>query len=403
MRGPAAAVIRNLRAGLALGLLALTLAACAAQPPVAGSGTAAATAPQAPRVDPARPAQVALLAPFSGGESGVQAQARDLEAAARMALDGFPAGLVDLRVYDTAADPARAVTVAEQAVSEGATLILGPFFAAEALAVSPVAQRLGVQALAFTPFSGAASASTVVLGFAPENEVERVLQYAVSQGKRNFAVVYPQEQYGEIVAQAAASAAPRAGGRLVSRLSYPRSQQGVQDATASGARGIIDGGTDAVLIAEGGGGLEYLASFLAYHDVLPSRFQYLGTSTWESLRPSAASTTVGGWFAARDPDRNGAFVQRFRARAGRAPVGVAALGYDAAVVAATLAQQGRAANDPTPFTRQRLQAAADFPGAAGPFRIGSDGVVRRALAVMEVTADGFVIRDPAPAVLAPAS
>lgn len=395
MRAATQSVTTFLRPALGAALMALGLAACAAPQPGA-VGARPATAPQtAQRTLPAGPVRIALLAPFSGRESAQQAQARDLEAAARMALASAPAGQMQLVTYDTGADPQRAAAAAAQAVQEGAALILGPFYAQEALALGAAPQP--VNALAFTPFSGAASQSVFVLGYAPENEVERILGYAAGQGLTRIGVVHPQSQYGDLVTAAAQRSGRQAGAQVVNTLSYPRSFQGVQDATASGAPSLRGSGADAVLIADGGQALESVAAFLDYHDVPPARFKYLGLAQWGEGQPQRSAQLVGGWFATVDPALRADFEQRFQAANGRRPTPVAALGYDAAAVAVALMANGG------DFSRRALTSAPQFRGATGAFRFGPDGVVRRGLAVMEVQNGGPQVLEPAPATIAPAS
>jgi ABC-type branched-subunit amino acid transport system substrate-binding protein len=394
MRAAADPVTSFLRAALTAFALA-ALAACAPPPPAGG---AAAPVPQAQRQAASAIDTVALLAPYTGRESAMQAQARDLEAAARMALQDSGSAL-SLKVYDTAADPARAASAVTQAAAEGADVIIGPFYALEAQAIAGPAQAAGLTAVSFTPFAGAASSNVAVIGYAPENEVARVIEHAARSGLNRVAVVTPQTQYGEIVANAARASAPGAGASVVAQLSYPRSFQGVQQAVGEGAAEIRAAAPSAVLIGDGGQALESVAAFLDYNDVSHVQLKFMGPAQWAEGSPERAAPLAGGWFASVDPALAEAFAERFEGATGRKPTPVAALGYDAASAVAQLAAQGGS----QPFSRAALSAAPQFRGATGPFRFGSDGVVRRALAVLEVQDSGPVVIDPAPTTLAPAS
>jgi ABC-type branched-subunit amino acid transport system substrate-binding protein len=384
-----------LKSGLAAAVLAV--AACAAPGPQAGLSSGQAPRGAAP-VSPSGPVRVALLAPLSGADGAVVEQARDIEAAARLAADSQPAGLIALQVIDTGADPARAAAAARQATEAGADVIIGPFFAQEAMAAALVMEQAGRMALSFTSFSGAVSSNVVALGYAPEAEVERILGYAAQQGLRSVAVVHAQSQYGDLVAQAARAAAPRTGVSITGTLSYPRNFQGVQDATAAGAPGLRAGGPQAALLADNAQGLESVAAFLNYHDLSPrTGVQYLGLGLWRESARSGSADLEGGWYADVDPAQAGAFATRFRAATGRTPTPLAALGYDAVAIVAALAQNGRR------LDRAALSALPQAHGALGPVRIGSDGVARRGLAIMEMRRGGPQVREPAPTTLAPAS
>jgi ABC-type branched-subunit amino acid transport system substrate-binding protein len=395
MRADPSAVTRFLRAAGALAVT-LALAACAAQPGGAGLGAGPAPGGGAASPPAAGPAQVALLLPQSSPEASHQAEARDLEAAARLAA-ARAGGLIELRVYDTAADPARAGEAATRAVAEGADLILGPVFAQETPAVAAAASAVGVRTISFSPFSGAAGNGAYVMGFAPENEVRRILSYAGAQGLGRVALVQPRGQYGQVVEAAARRYAPATGGAVVATLAYDRTNEGIQQAVRDGAPGLLAAGPDSLLLVDRGQGLAVVAAFLAYSDISPATVRYLGLSGWDTEATFTEPALRGGWFASPDPARREAFAAEFEAANGRRPSPLAALGHDGVVAAAEMLRRARAAGGAAAFSDASIRDPRGFPGAAGAFRFGADGVVDRALAILEVSGRGFTIREPAPA------
>jgi branched-chain amino acid transport system substrate-binding protein len=159
--------------------LLLLLAACAT-----GTG------PEAPKtVQPAQPkvesqpaqVRVGLLLPLTGPAADL---AKDMLDAAQMAL--FDVGPNDLVLLprDTAGTPEGARQAAQQAIQEGAAVILGPLFNQAVTAVSPVAAQANVRVLAFSNVTAAASDGTYLLGFRPEEQVERIVRYAMEHVQR---------------------------------------------------------------------------------------------------------------------------------------------------------------------------------------------------------------------------
>ncbi len=106
--------------------------------------------------------------------------------AAQLAL--FDVGPNDLILLprDTAGSPQGARQVAEQALDEGAVVILGPLFNQDVTAISPVAVQAGVRVLAFSNVTSAAADGTFLLGFRPEEQVERVVRYALENMQRRM-------------------------------------------------------------------------------------------------------------------------------------------------------------------------------------------------------------------------
>ena len=88
-----------------------------------------------PRIDASAPVPVALLVPTGSAQSGDMILAQSLENAARLAISDLNGVQIDLRVYDTAGNAATAANVANQAVDDGAKIILGPVYAESANAV----------------------------------------------------------------------------------------------------------------------------------------------------------------------------------------------------------------------------------------------------------------------------
>ena len=72
------------------------------------------------RIDPNAPVQVALLVPGGSGAGTDRLLATNLENAARLAISDLKGARIDLRVYNTGADPLQAASVASRAVDDGA-------------------------------------------------------------------------------------------------------------------------------------------------------------------------------------------------------------------------------------------------------------------------------------------
>ncbi|TVQ53979.1 MAG: penicillin-binding protein activator, partial [Rhodobacteraceae bacterium] len=363
------------------------------------AGPAAPAAPQAvtpapPPIDAARPIPVGLLLPLSSPDARTQALAADLEAAARLAA---AESRVALTVHDDGGDPAGAAAAARRATSAGAAILLGPLFSAQVAAVRPVAEATGVPVISFSSDAAAGAPPVWVMGELPAVEADRIVAYAASRGLGSLALVRPNTDYGALVDAAVHEAARRHGARVVATLPYDRSFDGVQAAIGEGAGRIRDGGADAVVIADGGDALRAVAAFLAFNDVMQPRVRFLGLGQWDSRATQAESVLHGGWFAAADPDVGADFRARFREATGREPNPLAALGYDA--VNAVAAMAGRGAGG---FDAGAIASPRGFDGARGAFRLTPDGANRRALAVLQVGADGFRVLDPAPS-LAPGS
>lgn len=388
--------------GLAIGAgFALLLAACTAPtasgPATTGAGTAQPAPAQQPAADPGRPAIVALLAPLSAADEGAVSAGRALVNAAKMAETDLADPALQLRVYDTTGNAAQARAVAQQAVSDGARLILGPLFGASTPGVGEVAAAAGINVISFSTDSKVAGGPVFVSGFLPEAEAARIVSFAAARGFDRIAVFHPQTEYGSAALRGADEGSLSSGARVVVAQSYDRTFEGIQAAAPAFAAAASGAAASAILLPESGQGLRSVGAFMDYAGLDPAVVRYLGLGQWNANATLQEPALQGGWFPAPDPNRLDRFAGLYAARYGSRPPFIAVLGYDAVQVAGQLLAEARINRQGDPFGRGALIRPAGFDGALGPLRFEPDGRNRRALAILEVGPRGFAVIDPAPA------
>ncbi|MEL6318397.1 MAG: penicillin-binding protein activator [Pseudomonadota bacterium] len=389
---------------------AALVAACASTPRGAGDGrTLSQSAPSAPAinqdvgavpVDANGRAVVALLSPTGDSRPQIRQLAQSIANAARLARSDIGDSRLDLRIYDTKGTVDGAAVAANQAVADGAGLILGPFFAQPSRAIAPIAARAGVGVISFSTDRAVAGDNLYLIGFLPGQEVPRVVDYARGRGIATLSALAPTGAYGDLLMSAMRSAAARSGGRLVDEERYERSFRPIEAAmTRYAERHRARAETDpiqGVIIADQGQALQSLAAYLAYLDVSPREVKFLGVDGWSAEATLKEPALRGGWFAAPDPRLREQFAARFGDAYGVAPHPLASLGYDAVAAAGAMLADARAKGDRFPFTSQAITDPAGFAGVNGVYRFQPNGLNERGLAVLEVGPDGFRIIDPAP-------
>ncbi len=322
--------------------------------------------------------KVALILPLSaGGNAAVAAQS--MKNASEMALAEFLNPNLQLLIKDDGGSAQGAQQAAQQAVDEGAEIILGPLFAASVPAVAQVARGRGVSVIAFSTDSSVAGHGVYLLSFLPESDVERIVGYAGATGKKSFAAMLPDNAYGNVVEAAFKQAVPKRGGRVVVFEKY-----GADRATV--ARNVAGSLTsaDALLLADDGEAVAQVADALVAAGANFQKVQLLGTGLWDNPRVFSASALENGIYAAPDPAGFRSFATRYKNKYGAEPVRTATLAYDAvALIAALSRTQGGKR-----FTPEVLQNSSGFSGIDGLFRFKADGTNERGLAVMKVTSKG---------------
>jgi len=391
-------MVRNLLAPWGVLAAAVVLAACTSTN-LGNLGTTDAPPPQPAEAQPGAAIgtgqiRVALILPLSApGNAGVAALS--MKNAAEMALAEFKNPNIQLLVKDDAGNPQNAQAAAQQAIGEGAEIIIGPLFAQAVSAVGVVARQRNIPVIAFSTDASVASRGVYLLSFLPETDVRRIVEYQVSRGKRSFGALLPDNAYGTVVQAAFQQDVASRGGRVLVLEKYPGDPNRIAEPAQRVAQ--VANQIDSVFIPDGADAVPQVVRALAAAKVNFNRVQLLGTGLWDDPRIFSDKDLQGGLYAAPAPDGFRSFATRYRARYNQDPVRTATLAYDAvALVAALVKTQGEQR-----FSEQTLTNASGFAGIDGVFRFRPEGTNDRGLAVMRVTPNGGQIVSPAPKTFRP--
>jgi hypothetical protein len=373
---------RRTAVGLILG--APLLGACAgvqqSLSQFSGSQSESSGPPQQPLVAGSGQVKIGLILPMSAaGNAGVAAQS--MKNAAEMALAEFKNPNIQLLIKDDGGNPQGAQQGTQQALEEGAEIILGPLFALSVPATAQAARARGVPVIAFSTDSSVAGRGVYLLSFLPESDVNRIIEYAAGTGKRSFAALLPENAYGNVVEAAFKQAVGRRGARIAGFEKYGADRAGAARTVAPALNQA-----DALFIADDGDSVVAVADALTAAGANLKNIQLVGTGLWDSPRVFGSPALQGGLYAAPDPAGFRNFSGRYRGKFGSDPVRTATLAYDAVALVAALARtQG-----PQRFAPEVLTNASGFAGIDGLFRFRPDGTNERGLAVMRVGSGGGV-------------
>ena len=390
-------------------LTCIGLAACSVGG-LGGSGTSAGlsggpgAAPQG--VPAGQTVKVALLLPLTGNVNA-QPVAKAMKQAGELALFDFDKPNVQLIPKDTHGNPEGARKAAEEAVKEGAELIVGPLFANEVSAVAPIAQAGNIPVLAFSSDRNVAGNGVYLLSFVAGADVPRMISYAVSKGKTRFAALFPQNDYGRLAEQSFQRAVQENHGQVVMTKTFPADANGMlppvkemsvlakspsakKDPKNSAAP--MPPQIDAIFIPAGGDTLPSLAPLFPYYEMDTKNVKLMGLSGWDYTGVGKEPALLGGWFAAPDPKGWQDFTRRYVETYGNAPPRLASLAYDAVSLAISLSNNPPAQR----FVASELTRASGFQGIDGLFRLRPDGTSERGFAIMEVQKYGNQVIEPAP-------
>ena len=323
---------------------------------------------------------VAVIVPTSGSDGAI---GQSIANAAKLALADSGDQTLRLTVYDSAA-AGGAAAAAQRAIGDGNRLILGPLLAEDVRAAAPIARRAEVPVVAFSNDEGVAGSGVYIMGFTPDQSIDRVVAHARSSGRGNFAALVPSGLYGQRASQAMRAAVRQWGGRMTVVEQYDRSPASIR---AAAGRLRAKGSFDAVLIGDAG----RMAALAA--PALSRTAKLMGTELWASDKTLGTTVALrGAWYAAAPDARFNQLSGRYRTRYGRSPYRLASLGYDAVLLAVRSAKNWPVGK---PFPARGLTDKDGFSGVDGNFRFGRNGIAERLLEVRQVSATGTIVVAPA--------
>lgn len=349
--------------------------------------------------------KVGLLLPMTGTSSALGQSM--LDAAVLAVYDKYASmaqrdinARIELLPEDTGDSIEGAEKSAQDAIEAGATILLGPVFGKQVSAVASIARHKNVPVITFSNNATVAGDGVYLFGFIPEQQVIRVIQYAITRKFTNVAALVPSNPYGATIVKQLSAEMRKNGGRAhpieyyqenmssldinVGRLSRFLQEQQSAGTTA---------GNQALFIAEGGAKLKTLTDTLTMNGINSSKVQLLGTGLWDDTDITKLTTLSGGWFASSPPEKYHSFEQHFQTAYSYKPDRRASLSYDAVALAATLANAAGTKG----FTTSLIVDPVGFNGPAnGIFRFHEDGTIERGLSVLAISPNGFKTVDPAP-------
>lgn len=331
--------------------------------------------------------RVAMLLPLSAAGNGARVAA-EYRNAAELALETRGEHAMELVIKDTGGTPQGARARAEEAIREGAALVLGPVFSTSVVSAATVTRPGKRVAIAFSSDPTAASPGVYLMSFLPSQVVDRVISYSVSIGSPSIAAILPEGAYGALVEQQLRASLKQRGGRLTGVSYYRYDNQSLVTAVEQIVPAIDE--ADAIFLPDGGQAPIAIARVLQSEGVKLAEKRLIGTGQWRSSDLKSAYLQ-GGIFADMDDTYFAPFREKYREKFGADPTVNGGLGYDSVMLAAELLASG----NPEALSRSNLENSRGYLGVTGAYRFLPDGLSSRSLAIYQIQEGETIVLQPA--------
>ncbi len=402
---------RRYAAAIAL-LFALLFSGGSSLAAEAAPAVTTAPAPRGAAAITSAPVSIGCILPLTGRYAAYGAGALDAILLAAGVFDAVQETPIRLLIEDSRSEPAAAAAAVGKLAAAGVTSILGPLGSQEALEAATEAQRLKVPILTLTQREGITAIGDQVFRnfLTAAAQVRTVVHYAQAGiGLRRFAVLYPDDLYGQEMARLFREEVLSKGGELKALRPYSpdqvdfgaeiRALVGLPSAAAPPDPAMIfppkpTPGFEALFIPDSAQRVATIVPQLAYHDITGIRL--LGTSGWDSPELLTAAPEllqgaifVNGFFPNSVRPEVNRFVESFYIAYGREPDTMEALVYDAARIAVRLAIAPGGSDRET--FRQRLLWVDRYQGVTGKTSFPASRDAEKELFILTVR-DGQIIQ-----------
>ncbi|MGV3278905.1 penicillin-binding protein activator [Rickettsiales bacterium LUAb2] len=360
---------------------------------------------------------VGVLLPFSGNYKDIS---NSILESILLSYSANSTKKIVIKVYDTnenGKDTAK--QAAQNAISAGVDIIIGPLLTTSLNEITPVTEDKNIPVIALSNDRTALvdTKNVYIMGYSPEEEVERIVDYVIStKNAHNFAALIPENKYGEIVlADLKATLAAR-GAELTKVVTYPPdeinftsyAEQLIDPQDLSDYHKALDAYTaqggnkyrsltsntndrpqpklnfDTLFIGDFGKRLILVGVHLPFVDIDTSKINLIGTRLWASA-PIANESVFNGALYPDLPDINATiFASKFQSIYKKQATLIDVIAYNALqMVADLITVDPQTGNLKYDFSKAALTSYTGF-GVLGNYNLRNDGLSQHDLLIKQV-------------------
>lgn len=328
------------------------------------------------------PVRVALILPLTGHASSV---GRSMANGARLGMEhalSVGGHGIHLVLKDSGGTAQGARSASQQAVAEGARLILGPLTAEAVASAGAMARASRVPLIGFSSTANVATDGVYLMSVLPEAEIMRALGYARAQDTRSVGAIIPDTPLGRVQAEALRQAAGEMGLEIAA-IDMFADEAMARLAVERMAPAMRSGQIDTLYLPDSATAPSF-ALLLEAARVPRQSLTILGSADWEGDGAIWGQPYLAGAaYPAIDPNGLAALAPQYQARFGAAPHPFATLAFSAVLLANT-----PSLSQAMPPFGNGLLAPGGFSGRDGPFRFHFDGRGEYGLVMRQVQPGG---------------
>ena len=352
--------------------------------------------------------QVALFLPFSGKNKDLGFSL--FNSATISLFYNDPNGIIELVLFDSKENPKDSEKAFKEIIDKKIKIVIGPIFSNSVEAIEKLARQHKISVISLSNNQNLINkidkeGGVFISGILPEIQIEKIVNYAISQGKLNFAIIAPSNQYGKTITELLKRFVRSKQGNFITSEFYDNNSKDLDRVVervidsfilpdnlskAKKDKDLVINDYDriypqVIMIPESGKIASKIISSIKKQNKEERDFQILGTSQWDD-KSIFDSNLINAWFPAPENEKFSDLENFYYSKYEKFPPRLASIVYDmiGLIAEITNRKQGQTPNL-SDFINFKNGDKNGYQGVDGLFRFLPNGLTQRNLAVLKIT------------------
>lgn len=316
---------------------------------------------------------------------------------------------IKLVLFDSKGTPKGAKLAFKRIIDSEIKIVIGPVFSSSIKEIKKEALRNNITVISLSNNRKLMNETDnyggiFLSGMMPEAQIDRIVSYSLDNEKLSFAIISPNNQYGNTVTALFKKIVKDRDGDFITSEFYKPNNRDLDRAVnrvinSFAISSEVKSNKDAVIvesdksypqvimIPESGKVLSKIIASLEKQNIEERDFQIIGTSQWDDISTLNNHSLNGAWFAAPDNNKFREFEQNYFKLYNKFPPRISSITYDtvSAIIDLVKQKNGKVTPNFADFINYSGPHNRNgFDGIDGLFRFLPNGLVQRNLAVLEV-------------------
>jgi ABC-type branched-subunit amino acid transport system substrate-binding protein len=361
--------------------------------------------------------KVGIFVPMSGKHKDLGTSI--INAATISLFDNDNDNNIELVFIDSTSDPENVKDAFKKVVDEEIKIVIGPIFSQSAQEIANIARKNEIIAISLSNNADLANnisedGGVFIAGMLVESQIDKIVSYAILQGKKSFSIIAPNNQYGQIVSQIYKKIVRDRDGLFINSSYYSSREKNLDKKISNILNSFLipehlqDGRnrlkkdaiisdndriySDVILIPESGKKLSMIAEAINRLNIDEREYQIIGTSQWDDISTLNNKNLIGAWFASPKNEDFRRFEKVYYKNFEKFPPRISSIAYDSLrAIAKLVKEKNEQAPNFKDFINYSESGVNGFKGIDGLFRFLPNGLTQRNLAILEVRNSGFEV------------